>query len=80
MTKKTSKKVATKASKVLNNKQTWKKSKTGAWSALSQYDTRKKTSQKAASKSSDVMKDWRTSKNSKSTAASALSQKTKKKK
>lgn len=76
----TSKKVASKASKVLKNKSTGTKSKKAAGSALSQTKAPKKqTSKNAASAASKVLKDGRTSKSSKSAAGSALAQKGKKK-
>lgn len=61
----TSKRVAKKASSVLKNKSTGKKSKSAAGSALSQTKAPKKTtSKKVASNASKVLKDGRTSKKS----------------
>lgn len=79
--KTTSSEVAKKASDVLQDEQTGKKSKTAAGSALSQTKTSdKSTSEKAATASSKVLKDGRTADDSKSSAGSALSQKEPKKK
>ena len=73
--RKTSRKVATKASSVMRRTDTATKSKSAAGSALSQTGTRKKTGAKAATKASSTLRDGRTSAESKSAAASALSQK-----
>lgn len=78
--KTTSSEVAKKASDVLHDESTSKKSKTVAGSALSQTKTSDKyTSEKAATASSKVLQDGRTAKDSKSSAGSALSQKETKK-
>ena len=74
-------KAAKNASQTLRSKQTGKKSKTAAGSALSQTKAPKKvTSAKAASAASAVLRSGRTSKKSKSAAGSALAQKPAKKK
>ncbi len=76
----TSKKVATKASKVLKSSSTGNKSKTSAGSALAQTKAPKKqTSAKAATSASKTLSDDRTSKVSKSVAGNTLAQKCKKK-
>ena len=74
-TRKTSRKVAKKASSVMRSKRTGAKSKSAAGSALSQTGTRKKTGAKAAKKASKTLRDGRTGAKSKSAAGSALSQK-----
>ncbi len=78
--KEISRKVATKASKVLKSSSTGNKSKTSAGSALSQTKAPKKqTSAKAATSASKTLRNGRTSKASKSVTGSALAQKGKKK-
>lgn len=73
--KKTSPKVARKASSTIKDKSSGKSTKTAAGSALSQVSPKKVTSAKASSAASKVLRDARTSASSKSVAASALSQK-----
>jgi hypothetical protein len=72
--KKTTGKAATKASRTLTSKDTAKKSKSAAGSALSQTKSSKKTSEKSATAASKTLRDGRTAKTSKSAAGSALSQ------
>ena len=76
----TSKKVASAASKVLNDPKASKAEKSVAASALTQKGSTEKTSAKVASTASKVLRDPKASKDAKSAAASALTQKTAKKK
>lgn len=76
MDKKTATEIARKASEVLLNNNTSKKSKSVAGSVLSQAAKEvRKTSPEVATKASQILQDGRTSKVSKSVAGSALSQK-----
>ncbi|AUB31237.1 hypothetical protein [Spiroplasma floricola] len=79
MAKKTTKKIASKASRVLKDGRFSDQSKSVAASALSQVEDNKNTSDELASKASEILRDKGTfSDTSKSIAGSTLSQKEKK--
>ena len=73
-TKKTSKKVATIASKKLKDNSSSKSTKDQAWSALAQRVKEKETSEKVAKKASKILKEKNESKTKKILAWSNLSQ------
>ena len=79
MNKKTSKSVASNASKILKDKNASKTQKSLAGSALSQANTNKITSEKVEKIASTVAKSSKYNKQTKSLAGSVMSQSTKKK-